>query len=433
MSRGNAFLRSAPIVACWMASSTWGCGGGGGSRTPGATGGASSGVSGGAGGPAANAGGQAAAAGGQAAAAGGQAAGTAGQAAAAGTGGQAAAAGAAGAPAITVANCDSLGPVGKWERLAPTNLKTGPTAFVVDPVNHGTVYLGTGDACVAPNCDGVFKSTDCGATWAHVNTGRNAAALNGGTQWTFEIDKDDPQILYTNSGYGTLGLYKSSNGGVDWDDITPKGDGAAGFVSRTQMDPADSKHILMDWHADCTGANPGCFAETKDGGASWVEHTDPAWAAQPNVYLLNTLTWVISSNGLFRTTDGGKTWAKLPGDIVAGGHSAGRLYRAKDQAYYIGTPFGIIRSTWASNGGEWALLPMSGAWVFGITGDGVSMYAGGQGGFMQSAETDGLAWTSMPDSAHHADGCSANVDPDPKHNLVYASCGTDGFWRARVR
>ena len=33
------------------------------------------------------------------------------------------------------------------------------------PFNAGTVYLGTGDGCFDNKCDGVMKTTDCGATW----------------------------------------------------------------------------------------------------------------------------------------------------------------------------------------------------------------------------------------------------------------------------
>jgi photosystem II stability/assembly factor-like uncharacterized protein len=340
-----------------------------------------------------------------------------------------------GAPPITVANCDGLAAVGVWERLGPMGLRTGPTAFAVDPVNRGTVYLGTGDGCQGGQCDGVFKTTDCGATWQHVSDGTNAAAINGGDNWTFEIDPTNPDVLYTNSGYGALGLYKSTDRGVNWTEITPKGDGAPGFVSRTQMDPDDPRHLLVDWHSDCTGpSGPGCFAETKDGGQTWVEYYhSPPWSGQANVYLLNTLTWIVASDGLFRTTDGGKTWTKLNTSLAVGGHSAGRLYRAKQKAYYIGTTSGVIRSTWDENGANWTEIPNSGVWVFGMTGDGTSMFSGGQAGFMQSAESDGLTWTLMPNSAKHSDGCAGGVDPDPKHNLLYASCGIDGFYRVRVR
>jgi hypothetical protein len=339
-------------------------------------------------------------------------------------------------PEIKVADCNNLGPIGVWERIQPSGLTTGPTAFVLDPVNRGTIYLGTGDGCQGGNCDGVFKSVDCGSTWTPVSTGTLSEVIRSGCQWTFEIDPSNPQVLYANSGYGGLGLYKSIDGGVNWLDVTPRGEGAPRFVSRTQMDPEDPQHILVDWHAPCDGPNgpAGCFAETKDGGATWKMHYhSPDWVEQANVYLLSSQTWIVASDGLHRTTDGGATWTKIPQQVVAGGHSAGRIYRAKNSAYYIGTEYGIIRSTWAENGGSWQLIPNSGQWVFGMTGDGTDMFAGGNAGFFRSSESDGLSWKLMPDSAKHQDGCSGSTDPDPKHNLLYASCGIDGFWRVRVR
>ena len=50
---------------------------------------------------------------------------------------------------------------------------------------------------------------------------RAGSALDKGRQWTMAIDPVNSSVLYANSGYGPAGLYKSTNGGVDWTQILP--------------------------------------------------------------------------------------------------------------------------------------------------------------------------------------------------------------------
>src|SRR5258706_7581288 len=122
-----------------------------------------------------------------------------------------------------VGACDSLAPVGTWQEITPPAVKAGlankmPSdgngtfAFAVDPINSGTLYVGT-------VYQKMWKSTDCGSTWAPLGTGRHASSWDHAMNWTFAVDPKDAQVVYTNSGYGTMGsgLLKSVNAGVDWD------------------------------------------------------------------------------------------------------------------------------------------------------------------------------------------------------------------------
>jgi hypothetical protein len=143
---------------------------------------------------------------------------------------------------------------------------------------------------------------------------------------------------------------------------------------------------------------------------------------------------VATGDGLSRTTDAGVTWGQVY-DGEAGGHSAGRLYRALDGSFLIGTTAGIIRSAPGSEGASWTLLPNTGSWTFGVTGDGnpdgETYYAnsGGVGGFIVS--TDGITWTKMAgESPHHSDGCGAQYEAG--HHLLISSCGIDGIHRMRT-
>jgi hypothetical protein len=327
----------------------------------------------------------------------------------------------------TVGKCDGLGPVGKWEKITPQALTKGPAAFAVDPLNAGTVYLGTGDSCWDQHCDGVFKTTDCGSTWVKINTGRNGADLDKGDQWGFAIDPVDSQVLYATSGYGTNGLYKSTNGGVDWDIITPQGDGAPGWVgSQIQLDPENHDHLLIRWHAPCGKYEDqiGCFAESTDAGATWKEHYGtPSWQPEVTPYLLHGSTWIANFDGIELTTDAGVTWKKVSTD-GAGGHSAGSLYRGQGGSYFVGVSGGVLRSAAGADGASWSVVPNSSAWVQGVTGNGTTIFAGTRSGFFSAPESDGLKWTAMPGSPTHSDGCFAGYDVD--HHILYASCMLDG-------
>jgi hypothetical protein len=365
---------------------------------------------------------------------GGGAVGTGGKAGSANAGGSTNNGGATGMDASiphVIGQCSALAPVGQWEKITPPGMRHGPAAFGVDPIHAGTVYLGTGDGCFDNKCDGVMKTTDCGATWVKINSGKNGDLLDKGDQWGFAIDPVDPKIMYTTSGYGANGLYKSTNGGVDWEDVTPKGDGSPGWVgSGIQLDPDDHNHLLIRWHAPCGKYEDqiGCFAETKDGGATWKEHYGtPKWAPEVTPYLLHGSSWIINVNGISLTTDGGATYKKVS-DAGAGGHSAGGIYRGKGGAYYIGTSAGVLRSAPGASGMTWAVAPGSGSWVQGVTGNGDTIFAASGGGVLSAPESDGLGWKSVPSSPRHGDGCFSGYDQD--HHILYASCMADGgFWR----
>src|SRR5882672_8796836 len=191
-----------------------------------------------------------------------------------GTGGAPAPGGASGgaaqeSPPRVVAACDKLGAVGAWENVTPreVDLSTfGVTTVSIIPSNTATVYIGT--------LSGLFKTTDCGATWKHIDTGTLSADIDKGSVAPL-IDPVQPEVMYTGSLYGTNGLFKSTDGGVNWKSIlTPEVQKIApygGFVGGLDIDPRNHLHILVTWHEVCAAPyNEACYAETFDGGTTWT-------------------------------------------------------------------------------------------------------------------------------------------------------------------
>jgi hypothetical protein len=116
-----------------------------------------------------------------------------------------------------------------WTSLGPDG--GAVSALVIDPQNTSTVYAGTGN--------GVFKSTDGGASWRAVSAG-----LPGPFVASLVIDPQNTTTLYAWINY--YGVFKTTNGGTSW---IPAGSGLpAYYVDLLELpglviDPQDSETL----------------------------------------------------------------------------------------------------------------------------------------------------------------------------------------------
>jgi hypothetical protein len=367
---------------------------------------------------------------------------------AAGTGG---AKGDGGLPPPKVNACDGLAAAGVFEEITPATVKAGigskttdnqtkggPFAMAVDPVNLGTVYSGT-------LFQGVWKSTDCGATWKLIATGTNATDVNRGMNWTFAIDPQEPQVVYTNSGYGSNGLFKSTDGGVNWTDIwSGKSQPVLSkaftynFANVIAIDPSDHLHILLTFHEACLAPHPAtCIVESMDAGTTWrIIDGQPGWngnEGQVIFFLDNSNTWLWGSqtNGFWRSGDSGATWQAIP-NMTTSHLQGSQILRAKDGTFFAAGADGV----WRSSDGTvptWKLVPNTGPIVGGLVSDGTTMFTSTCyfGGFcnpryLRSPETDGNTWTQIPSPTMSQGG---NMGYDKAHKLLYSSNLDAGLWR----
>ena len=166
--------------------------------------------------------------------------------------------------------------------------------MAIAPSNQNILYLGTGEPMHARSSthgNGMWKSTDAGKTWTHIGLEKSYFIP------MVAVDSKNPEIvyaaaegkLYSNDMDCERGLYKSIDGGKTWTNLGPMKDrGVGDFV----IDPQNSNIVI----------------------ASAYKHYRRAWTYNDRD----------ADNGLFKTTDGGKTWTRLAGGLPPQGTPIGR-------------------------------------------------------------------------------------------------------------
>jgi photosystem II stability/assembly factor-like uncharacterized protein len=339
-----------------------------------------------------------------------------------------------------------------WEEITPPGF-IGGDALALDPFEDGTLWLGeapamtTSDGGMGPA--GLFKSTDCGATWAHVNTGMNGDAIDGASIWSLAIDYVDRGTIYVVGAYGPQGLWKSTNGGVDWVQLFPPDSEFAktvpyNWVGSVSMDPRDHLHLVVGTHDNCNPPyDPACQAETRDGGATWhiVKVPGKSWSEQAGPYVLNDTSWLFTVlfDGMYLTTDNGATFKQVaPAGVVGatGGEFTHRPYAAaSDNNYYMPTiNSGILKSVDGAK--SWSVIPNSGTgYQLGFALGSTHLYSGdfNNGTYQMGALPGADSWSPLPAPPPRRTSSrmtgSESMEYDESHHILYSANFDGGVWR----
>jgi hypothetical protein len=156
-----------------------------------------------------------------------------------------------------------------------------PVSIVVNPATPSTLYVGTFSSyspidpvyAMPTGPNGVFKSTDGGATWTHASNGLpryGAAGSQNHSVLALAIDPIAPNTLYAavnplDGSALTGGIYKTTNGGASWSNAST---GIVGQDIRALIiDPANNFRV----YAASGGSlgNPGGVFVSNDGAATW--------------------------------------------------------------------------------------------------------------------------------------------------------------------
>jgi hypothetical protein len=333
--------------------------------------------------------------------------------------------------------CTGVGTAGVWEDITPPQVPIGANGsgvpnVVTNPLSPGELYVCTYQK-------GIYKSSDCGASWTKVNTGRKGAALDSGTAWLFLIDPVTPNVLYADSFQGSdNNLFKSTNGGVDWDPLWLPGSPAAkaaGYPELLAIDPTNHLHLVANFHQNCNAPYvPVCFGETTDGGTTWRIVNGPSelkgWQEDASPIVVDAKTFLLGAifTPLYLTTDDGATWSQVS--------SSGGLRMVHAGGWhYDGAAFGLQRSQDLKN---WTMIPKTPGLVgFGFVTDGDTLFASSRYhiNYVKSPVADGVNWTSFAAPSKlvnpDADG-SYSLAIDTSHHILYSANQSSGVWRMNV-
>ncbi len=225
-----------------------------------------------------------------------------------------------------------------WRLVGPHRAGWSTVSAVV-PQQAETFYFGAAGG-------GVWKTTDAGRTWAPIfNEGPPSIGA-------LAVAPSDPKTLYVGTGQVTSrydgaageGVFKSKDAGATW---TPIGLEATRHIGAILVDPRNPDVVLLAamGHAFGPNAERGVY-RSEDGGATWKQTlfvsentgavdlaSDPAspdvvfasvWQVRYKPWLNYFASTEGEESGLFRSTDGGRTFTRIAGSGWPEG-SVGRI------------------------------------------------------------------------------------------------------------
>jgi photosystem II stability/assembly factor-like uncharacterized protein len=227
----------------------------------------------------------------------------------------------------------------RWRHVGP--FRGGRTVGAAGvPQQPNIFYIGV-------NNGGVWKTTDYGHTWTPIFDDQPTQSIG-----TVAVAPSDPNIVFAGSGEGLQrpdlsvgdGIYKSTDAGRTWQHL---GLDDARQIAAIVVDPNDPNRLFVAALGHPYGANTerGVFRST-DGGRTFEkvlfrdDNTgavdlafDPSnaqtvyavlWAARQGPWEYNN-AYTAATSGLFKSVDGGSTWQQLTGGLPSAADGLSRI------------------------------------------------------------------------------------------------------------
>jgi photosystem II stability/assembly factor-like uncharacterized protein len=198
--------------------------------------------------------------------------------------------------------------------------------IVVSPVDPDTVFVAVAGSGVhgVSGHTGIWKSTDGGLTWTNTTT-----AITTTEEFSdLEIDPADPLTLYAAvgsfRGSTVNGVYETTDGGATWAVAGNFPTGLADGRITVAVAPADPQTLYASisgsGQAGTTFGHLVAVMTSSDGGATWAALPNPpdlggsGWYGLPLAVDPSDVNTVYASGGgapIVESTDGGLTWFSL--------------------------------------------------------------------------------------------------------------------------
>lgn len=213
----------------------------------------------------------------------------------------------------------------KWRSIGPFR---GGRSVAVSGVSGqiGSYYMGTTGG-------GLWKTEDLGISWHNISDG----FFRTGSVGAVAVSESDPHIVYVGMGEHAVrgvmthhgdGVYKSVDSGKTWSRV---GLELTQHIARIAIHPKNPDIVFVAAQGSLYGPSPerGVF-KTTDGGKTWqkvlyvdektgcaelamdMNHPDVLYAA---MWEYGRLPWKVISggpgSGLYKSTDGGQSWEKI--------------------------------------------------------------------------------------------------------------------------
>jgi photosystem II stability/assembly factor-like uncharacterized protein len=223
---------------------------------------------------------------------------------------------------------------GSWENISDGFFGGSIGAVTVSDWDNNVIYVGGGEKTIRGNVShgyGMWKSQDAGKTWASIglDDSRHISRIR--------VHPRNPDLVYASvMGHlfgpnEQRGVFRSKDGGTTWENILSKGDKAGAFD--LVMDPTNPRILFATlwefsrspYEMSSGGENSGLYKST-DGGDTWTELTNQDNGLPGGMLGIMGVAvspvnpdrvWAIvehEEGGVYRSENGGESWKLINED-----------------------------------------------------------------------------------------------------------------------